>query len=200
MQGEMARWLARVLFNLYNYIGSIINKPDHTIERMYIQYKADMILDVDEADGISSVWEDEAKMWSGTEHWYDWDITRQQKNIHDIMATVPDNVSDFVLFVKYSHGNKSYKYVSESPAFVWPPANGGFKFKLPIDEVWATTDSGRKAVDITSTFRKIGGPCGDFHGQDVKIGNVMKRDYPKITVINMLGERVLYETDSVSGV
>jgi hypothetical protein len=198
MQEDISKWLVKMMINVYNYIGAIIHQPDYTIDRMYIQYKADMIVDVDEADNVAPLWEEESRMWSGTEHWYDWDVTGQQNNINDIMSTIPDNVADFVLFVKYTYGNKSYKYVSESPTFSWPPeSKGTFKFKLPINEVWATSHSGRKAVNITSTFKKISGPCGDFHGQDVKIGNVMKRDYPKITVINMLGERVLDETDSV---
>ena len=201
MQDEFARWMVRIMINVYNYIGAIIHKPDYSIERMYIQYKADMIVDVEEADNVSPLWEEESRMWSGAEHWYDWDVTNQQKNIHDIMSTIPNNVDDFVLFVKYTYGNKSYKYVSESPTFTWPPESSGtFKFKLPIEEVWATTHSGRKVMDITNTFKKISGPCGDFHCQDVKIGNIMKRDYPKITVVNMLGERVLEDTDSVIGI
>lgn len=198
MQEDIAKWVLKMMINVYNYIGSIIHKPDYSIDRIYIQYKADMIVDVDEADNIHPLWEGESKMWSGTEHWYDWDITSQQKNVNDILSTIPDNVADLVLFVKYTYGNKSYKYVSENPEFVWPPkSKGTFKFKLPIDEVWATTNSGHKTVNITNTFKKISGPCGDFHGQDVKIGNVMKRDYPKITVVNILGERVLNDTDSV---
>jgi len=107
-------------------------------------------------------------------------------------------VSGLVYTVKYSYGNKSYKFISRNTENIsWPYKPSGFRFTMPFISVWALDEFGNEVKEITKHFKKAAGPKGDFHNQDVEIKDVMKYDYQKIRVKYIMSSKVLTEDDSV---
>ena len=186
----------KVLWDSINYV------PDYTVKKVYMGYCSDACIDMSQ---IHEAWNDEAKYWDSIDAWYHWDLTREYKKlgmdrIREIMEYAPDEVNTMVLTVKYTYGTRTYKFVTTTHDFDWPPLNtmnSSLRFRFPISEVWALDSNDRPVVDITSTIKKISGPRGDFHGQDVPFKYIMKYDYPKIEVKTLMDSRIYKDDESV---
>jgi len=178
------------------------NAPDYSVRRAYLYYQADSVLDGD----LLGAWCDEARHWSRDDAsaWYYRDITSEfrtegERTIDTYFATQPSNVSNILVNVKYTFSNKSYNWVShKGEDFAWPPRHReGMKFHLPITGAWASSDGVDKTMDIGGRLRRVAGPRGDFHGQDVKFKDIMKYDFPKVIIETMINTTVCDEDDSV---
>ena len=178
--------------------------PDYYIERVYLDYCADVMVEMDEIECLPDSWKSQSYYWnSDSDTPYHWDITRDIKKqnlnpLREILADVPDNVHDLVYTIKYSYGNRSYKFISRSTEeFSWPPKSKEFKFTMPFISVWCLDEFDNEVKEITKHFKKAAGPRGDFHNQDVKIMDVMKYDYQKIRVKYITSSKTLNDDDSV---
>jgi len=195
--------LKRFLYKLQVVWSSITYVPDYTVKGVYLQYSADAAFDL---DGKSPLWMDEAKYWDSVDAWYDWDLTythssRGIEGLREILRTAPAEVNSRVLFIRYTYGTRVYTFATSDPEFLWTPgriwADGALTFRFPMNEVWAVDSNDRKVVNITDKFTAIAGPRGDFHHQDVPIKHVMRYDYPKIEVNNILTREIYDDTESV---
>jgi hypothetical protein len=180
------------------------SSPDYSVRRVYLYYQADSVLDGD--TDLKGNWVDEARYWltNGESGGYYRDITQEfrcrgEGAINHYFDTQPSNVSHILVNVKYTFSNKSYNYVAqEGSDFRWPPpASEEMKFHLPITGTWASRDGEDKTMDISGRLRRVAGPRGDFHGQDVKFSDVMKYDHPKVIVETMISTRICDAKDSV---
>ena len=176
--------------------------PNYYVSSVYINYTADMIVEQDEIEGLSDIWKSESKTWVGLDGRYFWDVTKEFNKsqgvvIHDVLLFAPPNVKDIVYTIKYSYNNRTYKYVSNSDVFYWPPRVGPMSFKMPILEAWCLDEDGNQIRNATKKLKKAAGPVGNFHNQDVKVMDVVDYDYPQLEVTTLLGSKILHESDSV---
>jgi len=155
---------------------------------------------------LEGKWVDEARYWlnNGDSAWYYRDITQEFRSqgeitIRDYFDSKPSNVSQILINAKYTFSNKSYNYVSqEGDEFMWPPPPGEeMKFHLPITGAWASRDGKAKTMDISARMKRMTGPRGDFHGQDVKFKDIMKYDLPKVIIETMISTKAYDAEDSV---
>tara|TARA_R110002074_G_scaffold352697_1_gene524135 strand:+ start:90 stop:692 length:603 start_codon:yes stop_codon:yes gene_type:complete len=194
------KYISQFFLNLYYLFVTFFELEDFHVCRVEIDYRADdvVLLDTD----IPDEWRDEAQHWEGMDNWYYMNITDQFKKtngqyLRDLLDTIPDAVTDYVYTIKYMYGNKKYRYVSKSATCEWPPEfSSEMKFIPPIVGAW-TALKGKQLRDITKIIRKTMGPKGDFHGQDVKIRDIVKYDSPQIVITTAMGSNEYSENDSV---
>ena len=194
--------LYEILYKLKVLWESIAYTPDYTVSRVSFTYVADACVDMDDID---SLWMRESKYWDTINGHYHWDVTSEYRqhnmsHIKEIMRMAPNEVTNVVLTVRYSYGTSTYKFVTADPYFKWTPdlnAADGMSFKFPITEAWVLDEHDRPIIDITRSLKKVAGPRSDFHNQDVKIQDVVKYDYPRIQVKNMLNSHIYSEDDSI---
>lgn len=196
-------WLKQFCYKIQVLWNSITYVPDYTVNGVYMQYSADATFDL---EGKSPLWIEEAKYWDSVDAWYDWDLTSVYRKggigaLRDIMQNKPDEVNECVIFIRYTYGVREYTFATRDPEFKWTPdkvwENETVKFRFPLSEVWAVDGNGRRVVNITDQVKKIAGPRGDFHHQDVLLKHIMSHDYPKVEVVTMLNSDVYNEDDSV---
>jgi len=191
----------KIVANLYYYIYEFFRTPDYYVNHAYIYYKCDSVTDTD----LTDPWVNEARYWSKVENGgYYMDITSQfrasgGKYLQELLDSRPSNVTDVLYVISYTWSNSKYKYASRAHDFAWPPTskNGEMKFRFPIQSAWACTEDGRETMNITSRIKKFSGPHGDFHGQDVSFEDIMKYDFPKVKIGNLLSDSTFDEKDSV---
>ena len=160
--------------------------PDYYIERVSMDYYADVMVEMDEIEKLPDSWKSQSYYWnSDSDTPYHWDITPDIRKggveiLEEILEQIPNNVSGLVYTIKYSYGNKSYKFISRDTKITWPCKRKEIKFTMPFISVWALDEYDNEVKEITKHFKKAAGPKGDFHNQDVKVMDVMKYDYQKI--------------------
>ena len=180
--------------------------PDYYIERVSMDYYADVMVEMDEIEKLPDSWKSQSYYWnSDSDTPYHWDITPDIRKggveiLEEILEQIPNNVSGLVYTIKYSYGNKSYKFISRDTKITWPCKRKEIKFTMPFISVWALDEYDNEVKEITKHFKKAAGPKGDFHNQDVKVMDVMKYDYQKIRVKFIMSSKVLSEDDSVFGI
>ena len=196
--------LITLCYYLRQFMKYFCELPDYYIERVSMDYYADVMVEMDEIEKLPDSWKSQSYYWnSDTYTPYHWDITpdvrkRGIEPLEEILAQIPDNVSGLVYTIKYSYGNKSYKFISRNTEHIaWPHKPKEFKFTMPFISVWALDEFGNEVKEITKHFKKAAGPRGDFHNQDVKVMDVMKYDYQKVRVKFIMSSKVLSEEDSV---
>ena len=193
-----------ICYYIRKFMKYLCELPDNYIERVSVDYRADVIIEYDEIDKIPNEWKSQTLYWnSDSESPYHWDITPQVKKngvnyLNDIISNVPENVKDLVYTIKYNYNNKSYKYTSRDlRGITWPHKASGMKFIQPIMSAWALDEFGKEVKDITKHIKKASGPRGDFHDQDVKIMDIMKYDYKNIVIKYIMSQKTFSENDSV---
>jgi len=196
--------IVTVLYYIREFLKYLFELPDFYIECVSINYNADDIVELKEIEKIPYVWTSQSYYWnSNSSMVYHWDITSRVRTegidyLNNIISNIPSNVHDIVYTIKYTYNSKSYKYIStdETP-ISWPYKRGNIRCISPILSVWGIDKFGNEVKEITKHVRKAGGPKGDFHGQDVKIMDIMKYDYKRIKVKYLLTEKIFDENDSV---
>lgn len=196
-------WLKKFCYKVQVLWNSITYVPDYTVKGVYMQYSADATFDL---DGKSPLWIEEAKYWDSVDTWYDWDLTSVYRKggigaLRDIMQNKPDEVNECIIFIRYTYGVREYIFATSDPEFEWTPdkvwKNDTLKFRFPMSDVWAVDGNGRRVVNITDEVKKVAGPRGDFHHQDVCLKHITSHDYPKVEVVTMLKSNIYDEDDSV---
>lgn len=180
--------LSDVIIWVYDRIKYVVSKPDYKIIDQSIEYTIDNNIIPEE---LSDLWEDEYYEWDGeTETFY--------KNLNGIdynQSVVPNNVTHIILRIKYWYNDKMYKYLVNDLDHKWPPENvSGVIFNIPIVTAVLLDSDDKPVKDLLNKIKRYAGPRCNFHGQKVKISDMLYYDdetleleYPSIKIKNAIG-------------
>jgi len=109
--------------------------------------------------------------------------------------TIPENVHNIILRIRYWYGNKQYKFITTKVDVDWPVIlSEGISFNIPLTSAMLLDYNNKPVRDITSKVKKYAGPKSDFHGEDVPIRDMLRYDrstlkdeFPKIKLTNAIG-------------
>jgi len=180
--------LSDVIIWVYDRIKYVVSKPDYRIIDQSMEYTIDNNIIPEE---LSDFWEDEYDEWDGeTETFY--------KNLNGIdynQSVVPNNVTHIILRIKYWYNDKMYKYLVNDLDHKWPPENiSGVIFNIPIVTAVLLDSDDKPVKDLLNKIKRYAGPRCNFHGQKVKISDMLYYDdetleleYPSIKIKNAIG-------------
>jgi len=180
--------LNRVIVWMYGVYKYVVTMPDYYIENVNMIYTVDPMTSYDIKDKL---WKDESKYWyPDTDEVY-CDLT--YKNYFN--TTIPENVKKTILRTKYWYNGKLYKLITENMKFCLPEdIKNGFSFSIPLGEAWLVDHDDKPVRDITKKVKRYAGPKNDFHGEKVRIRDMLyytedtlRKDYPAIRLTNALG-------------
>jgi hypothetical protein len=180
--------LNRVIVWMYGVYKYMVTMPDYYIEHVNMIYTVDPMKSYDIKDKL---WKDESKYWDQhTDEMYS-DLT--YKNY--MTTTVPENVKKTILRMKYWYNGTVYKLITENMKFCLPDdLKSGFSFSIPLGEAWLVDHDDKPVRDITKKVKRYAGPKNDFHGEKVRIRDMLyytedtlRKDYPTIRLTNALG-------------
>lgn len=181
--------LNRVIVWMYTVYKYVTNMPDYYIDHASLEYT----VNPNEAYEIRDVfWKDESRWWDRDTHEVYCDLTYK-----DYMnTTIPENVSKTILRLKYWYNGTMYKLITENMQFCLPDdlKKSGFTFSIPLGEAWLVDHDDKPVKDITEKVKRYAGPKNDFHGEKVRICDMLYYDeetlvkeYPAIRLTNAFG-------------
>ena len=180
--------LNRVIIWVYGLYKHMVTMPDYYIEHINMIYTVDPVKHYEIKD---TFWKGESKYWHSDTHEVYCDL--MYKDYVD--APIPDNVEKTILRVKYWYNGSMYKLITENVKFCLPDdIKTGFSFSVPLGEVWLVDHDDKPVKDITKKVKRYAGPKNDFHGEKVRIRDMLyyteetlEKDYPYIRLTNVLG-------------
>ena len=106
-----------------------------------------------------------------------------------------ENIKKTINRVKYWYNDKLYKYITYDTKLTWPPKEtSGMTFNMPLTSAHLIDPDDKPMKDVLNKIKRYAGPRGNFHGQEVKISDMLYYDietlkefYPKIKLKNVLG-------------
>lgn len=180
--------LTSVILWIHVSIKNIFSKPDYKIIESSMEYKLNNEKTPSELDEF---WEDEFEEWDGeTEFFYKKLTDKDYKN-----TQIPSNVEKTILRIKYWYNDKMYKYLTYDMNHVWPPrSSSGISFNIPIVSAHLLDSYDKPVKDLLNKIRRYAGPRLDFHGEKVKISDMLyydeetlEQEFPTIRIRNALG-------------
>tara|TARA_B100000287_G_scaffold426744_1_gene475172 strand:+ start:1011 stop:1622 length:612 start_codon:yes stop_codon:yes gene_type:complete len=180
--------LTSVIIWFYDRIKYITSKPNYKIIDKSMEYHVNNRKVPEDIDGF---WVDEYVEWDGkTESFY--------KDLNDVdyrYTSVPNNVNKTVIRIKYWYMDKIYKFLTYDMNHKWPPENTpGIVFNIPIVSAKLLDSDDKPVKDLLNKIKRYAGPRGDFHGQKVKISDMLyydeemlEQELPYIKIKNALG-------------
>lgn len=180
--------LNRVIVWVYGVYKYVVTMPDYYIENVNMIYTVDPMKTYDIKDKL---WKDESRYWCHDTDEVYCDLT--YKNYFD--TTIPENVKNTILRMKYWYNGRVYKLITENMKFCLPEdINNSFSFSIPLGEAWLVDHDDKPLRDITKKVKRYAGPKNDFHGEKVRIRDMLyytedtlRKDYPTIRLTNALG-------------
>jgi len=136
-------------------------------------------------------WKDESRHWDRSTDEVYCDLTYKDY----INTNIPENISKTILRIKYWYNGKLYKLITENMNFCLPDdLEGGFTFSIPLGEAWLVDHDDKPMRDITEKVKRYAGPKNDFHGEKVRIRDMLyytedtlQKYYPSIRLTNAFG-------------
>jgi hypothetical protein len=182
--------LSNLIIWVYGLYRKITDKPDFKIESRSLEYLVDHEKDYTTQKG--GFWDKESRTWGDhilEEYWVD--VT----NTPYYEETIPENVHNIILRIRYWYGNKQYKFITTKVDVDWPVIlSEGISFNIPLTSAMLLDYNNKPVRDITSKVKKYAGPKSDFHGEDVPIRDMLRYDrstlkdeFPKIKLTNAIG-------------
>lgn len=182
--------LSNLIIWVYGLYRKITDKPDFKIESRSLEYLVDHEKDYTTQKG--GFWDKESRTWGDhilEEYWVD--VT----NTSYYEETIPENVHNIILRIRYWYGNKQYKFITTKVDVDWPVIlSEGISFNIPLTSAMLLDYNNKPVRDITSKVKKYAGPKSDFHGEDVPIRDMLRYDrstlkdeFPKIKLTNAIG-------------
>jgi hypothetical protein len=181
--------LTSVIIWVYDVYKNFVSIPDYRIQRAAMEYFIDNDKEF-ETDG--EFWEGESKKWDGLfdEHYVESQELKYRKE------TIPANVKKVIIRVKYWYNDKLYKYLTYKTQHEWPPpSEPGMVFSIPLVSAHLVDTDGKPVKDILGKIKRYAGPRGDFHGEKVRIRDMLYYDeetlatmYPNIRLKNVFGK------------
>lgn len=187
--------LTTIIVWVYDTYKKFVSIPDHSVYSACIEYFTDNNKEYTQVD---DVWSNEVEKWDGSfsEHYMDLTGIDYRK------TTVPEHVKKTIVRVKYWYNDKLYKYLTYNMNHEWPPHNkSGIVFNIPLISAEILDQDDKPVKDILKKVKRYAGPRGDFHGERVKISDMLyydmetlKSEYPKIKLKNALGKVKILST------
>jgi hypothetical protein len=187
--------LTTIIVWVYDTYKKFVSIPDHSVYSSCIEYFTDNNKEYTQVDDI---WSNEVEKWDGSfsEHYMDLTGIDYRK------TTVPEHVKKTIVRVKYWYNDKLYKYLTYNMNHEWPPHNkSGIVFNIPLISAEILDQDDKPVKDILKKVKRYAGPRGDFHGERVKISDMLyydmetlKSEYPKIKLKNALGKVKILST------
>jgi hypothetical protein len=180
--------LNRVIVWVYTVYKYAVTVPDYCIEHASMEYT----VNPNEAYEIrDKFWKDESRHWDRSTDEVYCDLTYKDY----INTNIPENISKTILRIKYWYNGKLYKLITENMNFCLPDdLEGGFTFSIPLGEAWLVDHDDKPMRDITEKVKRYAGPKNDFHGEKVRIRDMLyytedtlQKYYPSIRLTNAFG-------------
>ena len=180
--------LNRVIVWVYTVYKYAVTVPDYCIEHASMEYT----VNPNEAYEIrDKFWKDESRHWDRSTDEVYCDLTYKDY----INTNIPENISKTILRSKYWYNGKLYKLITENMNFCLPDdLEGGFTFSIPLGEAWLVDHDDKPMRDITEKVKRYAGPKNDFHGEKVRIRDMLyytedtlQKYYPSIRLTNAFG-------------
>lgn len=190
----MSNLLTNVIVWAYGTYRRIFHTRNYAISRVFLEYYVDPECKYEICDAF---WADEEKYWAD-EHEFYIDIT------HSVFreTEIPQNVTKTIVRVHYWYDGARYKHCTYDLDFQWPPAPPkGVHFSIPILSAVLVDEDDKPKRDVTQKIKRYAGPRGNFHGESVRIADLLyyddetlQREYPKIQITNALGVKTTVST------
>tara|TARA_B110000495_G_scaffold203243_1_gene226099 strand:+ start:769 stop:1368 length:600 start_codon:yes stop_codon:yes gene_type:complete len=178
----------KLLSSLHYYYKKFTTPPDYYIISEEIEYKINYDMKYLVEDEF---WRRESKDWDGILEYYYSNVT----NGNFRHTSIPQNVENIILRIKYYFNGREYTVVSNDINFK-PVAseNKTMRFNIPVSSAWIVDHDDKPLQNITDKVKRYSGPGNDFHGQKVPIEDFLyydqeclKERFPKILLINGIG-------------
>ena len=180
--------LNRVIVWVYGFYKYVTTMPDYYIENVNMIYTIDPMKRYDIKD---TLWKDESKYWDRETDEVYCDLTYKDY----IDTVIPENVKKTILRIKYWYNGTTYKLITENMRFcLSDELDSEFSFSIPLGEAWLVDHDDKPVRDITKKVKRYAGPKNDFHGEKVRIRDMLyytedtlRKDYPTIRLTNAFG-------------
>lgn len=179
--------LRNFLINAIYYFKLLFKKPDYKVLDSQLEYWVDLGKDYVTQDDF---WEGQSEEWDAhTESYY------VPINNIDKIPPPPEIVTKTLIRIKYWYNNHMYKFLTYNRDYTWPPViSRGVQFNIPLQSAQLINEKGEPVKDILAKIKRYAGPNGDFHGQKIKIADMLyydeetlKSSYPKMSIKNIFG-------------
>jgi len=180
--------LTTVIIWIYDTYKNFVSIPNHRVLHSSMEY----FIDGRNPHLIEGeFWADEAKKWDGLfdEHY----VETKGMTYRGYMP--PTNVNKTIIRIKYWYNDKLYKYLTYNTGHEWPPKETKeIVFSIPIVSAHLVDADDKPVKDVLRKIKRYAGPRGDFHGENVKISDMLYYDmdtlktmYPAIKLRNLFG-------------
>lgn len=190
----MSNFLTNVIIWAYGAYKRVFGIRNYDVSRIFLEYYIDPRRKYEICDKF---WAGEEKYWEEECEFYI-DVTRSAFRETEI----PQNISKTVCRVHYWYNDQMYKHCTYDLDFQWPPApTAGVHFSIPITSAVLVDEDDKPVRDVTKKIKRYAGPRGDFHGESVRIADLLyydldtlKREYPKLQITNAFGAKTTVST------
>ena len=180
--------LTTVIIWIYDTYKNFVSIPNHRVLHSSMEY----FIDTDKHYSTEGqFWKNESKKWDGLfeEHYI------ESKDMAYRCEDTPANVNKSIIRIKYWYNDKLYKYLTYNTGHEWPPEETkDIVFSIPIVSAHLVDADDKPVKDVLSKIKRYAGPRGDFHGENVKISDMLYYDmdtlktmYPAIKLRNLFG-------------
>lgn len=181
--------LTTVIIWIYDTYKNFVSIPNHRILHSSMEY----FIDTDKDYSVEGqFWENESKNWDGLfeEHYV------EPKDMAYRCEDTPANVNKTIVRIKYWYNDKLYKYLTYNTGHEWPPKESkDIVFNIPLVSANLVDTDDKPVKDVLGKIKRYAGPRGDFHGEKVKISDMLYYDidtlktmYPAIKLKNVFGK------------
>jgi len=179
--------LRNFLINAIYYFKLLFKKPDYQVLDSNLEYWVDVGKDFVTSDDF---WERQSYEWDSHVESHHVSIDTNKK-----IPPPPECVTKTLVRIKYWYNNHIYKYLTYNHDYTWPPViSKGVQFNIPLQSARLIDVNGEPVKDVIAKIKRYAGPNCDFHGQKIKIADMLyydedtlKSSYPKIVIQNIFG-------------
>jgi hypothetical protein len=180
-------FLINTIYLFHNITTIIFKKHNYSIVNRSIEY---MINHEKEYITSEPFWEQ-----CSDEHDVDIDYYLIDKSHDQPIPDIPDAVEKIIIRIKYWYNNKIYKYITYNHKYIWPPHKSkSISFHVPLSSAQLLDHDDKPVKDVLEKIRRYAGPHSDFHGEKIKISDMLyytesflDTNFPKIKIRNYLG-------------
>ena len=187
--------LLNFLSNVIYIFKKLTTPKDYQIFKEELEYSIDYDMKYLVEDPF---WLKECKDWDGILENFYIDVT----GLDFRHTSVPQNVKDIVLRIKYFYNGHLYSVITNDINFL-PGENEdeSMHFSIPLTGAWVVDHDDKPITNITDKVKRYAGPRGDFHKEKVPLKDFLyydhehlKNKFPKIMLVNGLGMKKTIST------
>jgi hypothetical protein len=187
--------LLNFLSNVIYFYKKLTTPKDYQILKEELEYTVDYDMKYIIEDQF---WMKESKDWDGILECFYVNVT----GLDFRNTSVPQNVGDIVLRIKYFYNGRVYSVITNDINFR-PGENEdeSMNFSIPLTGAWIVDHDDKPVINIIDKVKRYAGPRGDFHKEKVPLYDFLYYDYeylktkfPKIMLANGLGMKKIVST------